>query len=87
MENEKIIFSINFSEEELQEFAENNFDRKLTDMELNRIHEYWYECEEVRGLRDDIVFNAIKDALDTKNNNWSGVDADYIKEQQKSDEK
>ncbi|MCX7146458.1 MAG: hypothetical protein NT042_09705 [Sulfuritalea sp.] len=52
--SEEIVFTIKFCKEELQSFAENNFGRELTDVELNRISECWDDMEKVCDVRKPI---------------------------------
>ncbi len=74
---EEIILKIEYNEEEIQSFAEANFDRELTDIELNRIREYWYEMEDVTWARMELMARAIEGALDNADSQWKGVDEDY----------
>jgi hypothetical protein len=67
-----------FTEEEIQSFSEANFKRELTDVELNRISEYWYECEDMLWLRTDILTPVIQMAMDNKSTNWKKVDKEYL---------
>lgn len=71
------IINLEIDEEELQSFAEANFGRELSDLELHRIKEYWYECEDAFFARLDFMGACIKDALNTKDTDWSGVDKDF----------
>ena len=81
METEKIAFSIEFTEDELQEFAESNCDRQLTDIELHRLKNYWWECEDLCDMRNNIMYAAANYILTTtKSTDWSEVDAEYQKE-------
>lgn len=75
---DKIIFTIEFSEEEIQSFAETNFGRELTDIELNRIKEAWWDSEKVSFIRLDVLHAVIQEAMDTKNSDWSGIDNDFL---------
>ena len=79
MEKEKIALSIEYTEEEVQEFAESNCDRELTNTELHRLRNYWHECSEIDQLRMDILYTAINHAMDDKKSDWSEVDTDYLK--------
>lgn len=78
MNQENIIFTMEFTEEEIQSFSEANFERELSDVELNRISEYWYECEDMLWLRSDILAAVIQMAMDTKSTNWKEVDKEYL---------
>lgn len=77
-ERDDVIFRMELCEEELQEYAISNRGRKLTDVELNRMHEGWMEVEAIASARYNIICALVEDALDTKDDIWSGIDEDYI---------
>ncbi len=67
------------TESEIQEWAQSNFGRKLTDIELNRIQELWFEAEGAVDARYDLLDAVIKDAINNQNNQWEEIDKEYIK--------
>lgn len=66
------------TESEIQEWAESNFDRKLTDIEVNRITECWFECEKAMELRYEFLNAIVEDALNNENNVWEETDKDFL---------
>lgn len=76
----KIIFSMEFDEEEIQSFAEANFGRELTEVELKRM-QYWYEDDDVSWKRIELLASIIRLVTDPKED-WSGID-DYQPNQTK----
>ena len=80
MTQEKIIFAVEFGEEEIQTFAEGNFGRKLTEIELNRITQAWYEDDSVMWEKMDLLSSVIEMATD-KESDWSVIDKDYSSKQ------
>lgn len=76
---EKIIFSVEFGEEEVQSFAESNFGRELTGLELNRMKEHWYEDESGYWERTQLLASVIEMAMNTENkNNFNYTDKKYL---------
>lgn len=75
---ENIIFSIEFDEEEIQSFAEANFERELTEIELNRIKKHWYEDGAAFGAKTELLGSVIEMAMNTKDYNWTRTDKDYL---------
>jgi len=73
MRNEKVIFEVAFGEDEIQSFAEGNFGRKLTDVELNRITEAWFEDDKVMDARMELLSSVIEMVTDKKSD-WSAID-------------
>jgi len=78
MEEKGIVFSIVFDEEEVQSFAEANFERELTELELNRMKMHWYEDGAAYGARTELLASAIKMAINTKDYNFERTDRDYL---------
>lgn len=74
-----IIIDMQVTEDEIQSLAEPNYGRELTDIELNRIKEGWFDSEEVSWRRYELIFAAIEDALDNTDNQWKSTDDDYRK--------
>ena len=64
MTEEKIIFSIPFSEEEIQDFAEMHHARRLTEAEVDHIREYWTDAEDIGFIRHDIIKDLVKNAME-----------------------
>ena len=80
---ENIIINLLIGEEEIQSFAEANYGRELTEVELYRLKEYWWECEEAFWPRTEFMANCIENAMDNKDNDWSAVDKDFEEEKLK----
>lgn len=66
----------------IQQFAEDNFERRLTDTEINRIATIFFEHDQELC---DLMFAAIKDVL-SDDCDWSEVDEDFAKTQVESKE-
>ena len=77
MTNEEIVFAIPCDEEQLQDFAELNHGRTLTDVEVYRIKEYWSENEDIWHYWMNILHFIVTDAMNNKNDRWRSVDRDY----------
>ena len=77
MNQEKIIFTVEFGEEEIQTFAEGNFGRKLTEIELNRITQAWYEGDSVMWEKMDLLSSVIEMATDEESD-WGVIDLSLI---------
>lgn len=75
---EKIIFSIEFVEDEIQSFAEANFGRELTELELNRLKCHWYEDDRAYWARTELLAAAIEMVTDTKKRNFDYTDKTYL---------
>lgn len=73
-----ILFVI--TEEMIQYWAESNWGRRLTDMEMNRVYWSFLEEDSVIHSRDEAMLDAITNALDNKNNRWVGTDEDFKKD-------
>lgn len=73
-----ILFVI--TEEMIQYWAEGNWGRRLTDLEMNRVYWSFLEEEKVIDSRDGAMLDAIYNALDNSNNRWVGTDEDYKKD-------
>lgn len=81
---ENIIISLQIDEEEIQSFAEANFSRELTEIELYRLKKYWYECEDAFWSKTEFMANCIEDAMNNKNKNWDFVDKEFAEKQRQS---
>jgi len=66
----------------IQQFAEDNFERRLTDTEINRIATIFFEHDQELC---DLMFAVIKDVL-SDDCNWSDVDEDFNKQQAQNKE-
>ena len=73
-----IVFVI--TEDMIQNMAEANLKRELTDIEMNRAHFSFIEDDEVIDSRDVAILNAIFSAVDNKDNQWVGLDEDFKKD-------
>ena len=65
--------------EEIQSRALDNFDRELTDIELNRILVCGYDDQELWWARFDFVMKVICEAIDNTDNCWKIIDEEYIR--------
>jgi len=60
--------------EEIQSFAEANFERELTDIELNRIKTCFWDNENARDLLCQSFIALIEDAMNEDKNDWKAID-------------
>jgi hypothetical protein len=77
IEEPEPVFSVDFYEEEIQSFAEGNFGRELTDLELYRM-QYWYEGDDTFWEKTELLACVIKMAMDPRPH-W--CDEDYKSKQ------
>ena len=77
MNQEKIIFGTDYSEDELQSFAEANYGRELTDIELNRMSDYIWGDEDVSWARMELMAKAIEAVMKNENGEWNWIDDNY----------
>lgn len=70
------------TESMIQQFAEDNFERRLTDTEINRIATIFFEHDHELS---NLMFAAIKDVL-SDDCDWSEVDEDFAKAETKNKE-
>ena len=75
-----IIINLQIDEEEIQSHAEANYGRELTPLELYRIKEYWYECEDADWERMQFMDACIRDAMNNKSD-WGAVDKEFEEKQ------
>lgn len=75
--DEEIVFSISFSKDDIQERAETNIGRELTDVELNRIKQCYWENETVPCARVEVLDSVIEMATNTKGYDWKSTDESY----------
>jgi len=61
----------------IQQFAEDNFERRLTGTEINRIATIFFEHDHELS---NLMFAAIKDVL-SNDCDWSEVDEEFVKAQ------
>ncbi|MBI2626747.1 MAG: hypothetical protein HYW77_00680 [Parcubacteria group bacterium] len=83
---ENIIINLQIGEEEIQSFAEANFGRELTEIELYRLKEYWYECEDADWSKTEFMANCIEDAMNNEDKSWEHVDKEF-REKHSQDQK
>lgn len=62
MTSENIAFIVNYYEEEVQSFAKDNFGKKLTKKQLNKIKDYWNEGDNGANARYEMLYAVIADA-------------------------
>ncbi|KND50672.1 MAG: hypothetical protein ABA06_04435 [Parcubacteria bacterium C7867-001] len=60
---EEILLTVEFDTDEIQSFAEANFGRELTKVELDEIKMSWYLDEDVCWSRTQLLASAIKMAI------------------------
>ena len=77
LEEENLINTA-ITEHEIQSYAENNFGRELTDVELNRIARCWYEIEGAYAAQIDLIREAIVGAMNNEGGSWNKIDKDYL---------
>lgn len=75
---DRVVIEIIISEGMIQSDAEANFGRELTDVELNRVREGYFDNDDVFFAINDIIRAAIEDALDDKNNAWGDIDKEFL---------
>ncbi len=81
---ENIIFRIEFDEEEVQSFAEDNFERELTEVELNRIRCHWYEDGAAYSAKTELLARAIEVAMNKDRKiDFSYTDKKYLEQTNK----
>ncbi len=78
---DNIIINLEITEEEIQSFAEANYDREITEVELYRLKEYWWECEEAFWSRTEFMAKCIENVMNNKDNSWQSVDKEFEKKQ------
>lgn len=66
----------------IQQFAEDNFEQRLTDTEINRITTIFFEHDHELS---NLMFAAIKEVL-SEDSDWSEVDKDFAKAQAENEE-
>ncbi|KKQ25179.1 MAG: hypothetical protein US62_C0003G0008 [Candidatus Woesebacteria bacterium GW2011_GWA1_37_8] len=81
--DDPIVFVI--TEEMIQELAEANWDRRLTDLEMHRVLYAFTESDEIINSRDNAMLDAICSAVENKDNEWVGIDEWFYKEKQKEE--
>lgn len=64
-------------EEFTQQFLEDNLNRRLTPIELNRIKQVFYENDDVYWALMDVMYHAGKDAIDNSKGQWDSIDEDF----------
>ena len=65
------------SAEMIQEVAEANLGRRLTDKEIERAHFSMLEDDESQYHLTEFLYRAAEDAMDESDNNWLTIDADF----------
>jgi len=63
------VVTIGYEEEEVQEFAENNFKRQLTKEEIDELSSYWWFCDEICDLRNKILHKLINNLMEKYDEN------------------
>ena len=77
IDNDPIVVAI--TEEMIQAFAEANFDRKLTNPELNRFAYAIWENDNANSEIHSAIWSATEDVLNDKND-WSEYDKDFLED-------
>lgn len=63
--------------EMVQGIAEPNLGRRLTDVEIERMHYAMIENEEAYYDLMTFIINSAEEAMDNENNQWSSIDEDF----------
>lgn len=79
--NDPIVFII--TEEMIQNLAEPNIGRELTDVEMNRVFYAFTEDDRVIDSRDGAMIEAIYSSQDNEKGQWKALDDDFVQDQQK----
>ncbi len=74
---EEIIFDTGYTEDEIQSFSEANYGRELTEIEIHRMKDYWWDDDDVSWARIELMAKAIEAVMDNEDNKWKSVDEDY----------
>ena len=64
-------------EETFQSFAESNLDRKLTNVELNRLRLSFTDNDDAQWQLMNMMFAAGADAIDNSKGQWNDIDDDF----------
>lgn len=67
--------------------AESEIDRELTNIELNRLKEMFYDDEKVSWNRMVMIREAMSEVIDNSNHQWDEIDKDHQDEMLKGGEK
>lgn len=65
------------SAEMIQEVAEANLGRRLTDIEIERVHYSMLEDENAQFYLMDFMLRAAEDAMNETDNDWSIIDSEF----------
>ena len=68
------------SSELAQQEAEQEIERRLTDIELNRLKEMFYDDDDVMWKRAEMIRDAALVAIDNSNGQWEHLDKDFEEE-------
>ncbi len=68
MNDEQVLFEVQYIKEEIQSFAEANFGRELTEDELKRFEDYIWDDDGVSSARDELLLSAIEAVMKGENN-------------------
>ena len=63
--------------EMVQNLAEANLNRKLTEKEIERLHYSMLEADKPSWHLMEFMIASAEDAMDEENNDWSGIDELY----------
>lgn len=66
--------------EDIQSFAETNFGRELTDVELNRVSMGFWEDDMVFDLIHQVYGRLIEEAFNEIDNDWTATDQHFKNE-------
>ena len=61
----------------VQSFVEDNFGRKLTNQEIERVHYSMMDNDNAYHNLVTFIITSAEDAMNTDDNDWSGIDEDY----------
>ena len=68
------------SSELVQQEAEQEIKRRLTDIELNRLKEMFYDDDDLMWKRMEMIRDAVLVAIDNSKGQWEGLDKDFEEE-------
>lgn len=77
MDNEESLIKLEIWEEEIQSFAEANFGRQLTLLELHRVRHAWFDVAETLSAQSDLLSAVIEYVTDNEKTDWATLDAEF----------
>ena len=74
-----IVIDVKIDEKEIQQWSKDNFERELTDIELNRVKVQLSDGYGMSSVRDESIDVAVQCSITNEYCNWTEVDKNYIK--------